>query len=555
MATHPDPTVTLDPKRGPPPAGTPVASDPAPERPGRGPAPVEVVHGSGPHLTSETDALRQVRLRAAALFFLAVVAIALVRDQLARDYALRPLQLAVLTAMAAAAALLSGRVPLPARGLAMVEYGTFGLMACDLAVLQYHATLWAAENKYAGAVPVAAEAAVARSILLMVAYGMLIPNPWRRAARVVLAIAAVPIATEAVLLLARPELPRADSTAELVDRISGSLLLLSAGAGLAIYGPFVFGSLRRAAFEARRLNQYRLVRPLGVGGMGEVYLAEHSLLRRPCALKLIKPERADDAVMLGRFEREVRATARLSHPNVIEVFDFGRTAEGTFYYVMEYLPGLTLEDLVGRHGPLPAGRVIYLLRQACAALAEAHAAGLVHRDIKPANLFAARRGRRHDLVKVLDFGLVLPTAVPEARGLTLEGRILGTPTFMAPEQVRGVKALDGRCDLYALGGVAYNLLTGRPPFEGAGTAEVLIAQVRDPVVPPSRVWPAVPPDVERVVLRCLAKDPSDRYPDGESLDAALAECTAAGDWDDRKAAQWWQEFEPEAVVDAEAMPA
>ena len=201
--------------------------------------------------------------------------------------------------------------------------------------------------------------------------------------------------------------------------------------------------------------------------MGEVYLAEHQLLKRPCAIKLIRPDRAGDPRALARFEREVRTTARLSHPNTVEIYDYGRTEDGTFYYVMEYLSGLSLADLVERHGPLPPGRAIYLLRQACGALAEAHAAGLVHRDLKPANIFAARRGGLHDVAKLLDFGLVLPTAEPVAPPSSAgTATIAGSPLYMAPEQATGDARPDARSDLYGLGAVAYYLLTGRAPFEG-----------------------------------------------------------------------------------------
>ena len=178
------------------------------------------------------------------------------------------------------------------------------------------------------------------------------------------------------------------------------------GAFTAIFGTHTINTLRVEAHEARMLNQYRLGRKLGGGGMGEVYLAEHQLLKRPCAIKLIRSERAGDAHTLARFEREVRATAQLSHWNTIEIFDYGRNDDGVFYYVMEYLPGLSLADLVRRYGPMPPARVIYLLRQACDALHEAHEAGLIHRDIKPANLLAAYRGGLHDVTKLLDFGLV-----------------------------------------------------------------------------------------------------------------------------------------------------
>ncbi len=216
---------------------------------------------------------------------------------------------------------------------------------------------------------------------------------------------------------------------------------------------------------------------------------------------------------------------------------------------MEYLTGLSLADLVERHGPLPAGRVIYLLRQACEALAEAHGAGLIHRDLKPANLFAARRGGKDDVTKVLDVGLVKRATPGESIALSREGLSTGTPQFMAPEQVTGEPTLDHRCDLYALGGVAYALLTGRPPFEGDSASREMIAYARDLVVPPSKHRPDVPEDLERVVLRCLAKAPADRFPDAESLGDALSACEAAGTWDAKKAESWWKKFEPEATHD------
>jgi serine/threonine-protein kinase len=304
--------------------------------------------------------------------------------------------------------------------------------------------------------------------------------------------------------------------------------------------------LRRQAAEARQLGPYRLRSCLGCGGMGEVYLAEHQLLKRPCAVKLIRADDAADPRALERFEREVRLTATLSHPNTVEIYDYGRTEDGTYYYVMEYLRGLSLADLIDRHGPLPPARAVYLLRQVCGALREAHASGLIHRDIKPSNIFAARRGGVEDIAKLLDFGLVRPAATgPDGdrdRGvhLSVEGQILGTPLFMSPEQAGGGRGLDARSDIYSLGGVAYFLLTGRPPFEGESGIAVMIAHARDPVVPPSRLRPEIPEDLERVVLRCLAKDPAERFPDVASLERALAACDCAGDWDADWAARWWR---------------
>jgi serine/threonine protein kinase len=224
----------------------------------------------------------------------------------------------------------------------------------------------------------------------------------------------------------------------------------------------------------------------------------HQLLKRPCALKFVRPDCVGDPRALARFEREVRLTATLSHPNTVETYDYGRTADGTYYYVMEYLPGLSLAELVERQGPLPPGRAVYLLRQLCQALREAHAVGLIHRDIKPSNIIAAHRGGIDDVAKLLDFGLVRPAEAPAAY-LSAEGEILGTPLFMSPEQAAGDRELDQRSDLYSLGAVAYHLLTGRPPFNGVGGLAVLVAHARDPVVPPSLIRPGIPEDLEHVL--------------------------------------------------------
>jgi serine/threonine-protein kinase len=321
------------------------------------------------------------------------------------------------------------------------------------------------------------------------------------------------------------------------------MLRMVVGAVAAVFGTQLMNALRREPFQARQLGQYRLIALLGAGGMGEVYLAEHRMLKRPCAIKLIRPEQAGDPRVLARFEREVRMTARLSHWNTVEIFDYGRTEDGTLFYVMEYLPGLSLEDLLQRHGPLPAERVIHLLRQTCQGLQEAHAIGLVHRDIKPGNIFAAHRGGRHDVVKLLDFGLVKPVAEISSARLTQEGAISGTPLFMSPEQARGLADLDARSDIYSLGAVAYTLLSGRPPFERTNPLEVMIAHARDDVVPPSQLRADVPADLERVVLRCLAKRREDRFQDTNSLEQALAECAAADQWTPSQAARWWRENE------------
>ena len=275
--------------------------------------------------------------------------------------------------------------------------------------------------------------------------------------------------------------------------------------------------------------------------MGDVFLAEHVLMKRPCALKLIRSEAAADPRALARFEREVKTTASLTHPHTIEIYDYGHTDDGTFYYVMEYLPGLSLDQLLAEYGPLPPGRVIYLLRQACSALAEAHAAGLIHRDLKPGNLYISERGGLCDFVKVLDFGLVKLVQEPSAAQLTADHVISGTPLYMAPEQALGDEKLDARSDLYALGAIAYHMLSGQPPFQDENPMAVMIAHARQEVPPISCHRADVPDDLQQVVLRCLAKSPADRYADAKELEQALAACAAAGEWDARKAAVWWHD--------------
>lgn len=318
----------------------------------------------------------------------------------------------------------------------------------------------------------------------------------------------------------------------------------------AITSQVIYG-LRREVRRAMQLGQYTLEEKLGEGGMGAVYKARHAMLRRPAAIKLIKPNVTGDGAgrsqALQRFEREAHATASLKSPHTVELYDFGVSAEGEFYYVMELLDGIDLETLVTRFGPLPAPRVVYLLRQACESLAEAHASGLVHRDIKPANLFLCRHGLRHDFVKVLDFGLVAlgpePTDLDPKR--TVEGTVGGTPAYLAPEVMSHAETVDERADVYALGCVAYWLLTGRPPFERSSALATVLAHVNDAPVPPSSVSEiAVPAPLEELVLACLAKRPGDRPASALELAHQLAAAVEVDGWDEEKAARWWRVHVP-----------
>ena len=369
---------------------------------------------------------------------------------------------------------------------------------------------------------------------LLTVYGLFVPNTWHRCAAVMAFVAACPFAVVLVQAV------RADWG------ITGRpflyyLTILSFwvifGATLAVFGSHHLEVLRREASEARQLGQYRLKKRLGAGGMGEVYLAEHRFLRRPCAVKLVRPERVGDPQNLRRFEQEVQATAALTHWNTVEIFDYGNTEDGAFYYVMEYLPGLSLAELVKRYGPLPPARAVYLLRQVCAALREAHATGLIHRDIKPGNIITSIRGGLYDVAKLVDFGLVQVHGIDP----TGEAGIVGTPAYMSPEQAAGLGPLDARSDLYNLGAVAYFLLTAERPVVREKAPQVLAADRTEAVLFPARIKEGLPTDLQAVVLRCLAKDPADRFCDADSLDRALAACACAGSWTSEKAAQWWQE--------------
>jgi len=380
-------------------------------------------------------------------------------------------------------------------------------------------------------------------------YAIFIPNTWRRAALVITPMIVAPVIVPWVLALFHPEFFNVALQIVDLERSSENALFLILGAFTAIFGTHTINSLRAQVHEARQLNQYRLGKRLGRGGMGEVFLAEHQLLKRPCAIKLIRADMVANPRVFARFEREVRAAARLSHPNTIEIFDYGQDHDGSFYYVMEYLPGMSLAELVDRHGPLEPGRVVYLLLQACDALSEAHDAGLIHRDIKPANLMASHRGGRFDVVKLLDFGLVKTVAEEGAPALSREGTVVGSPLYMAPEQIVRLSPPDQRTDIYSLGAVAYYLLTGRPPFPLDDSMAVMIAHTRDPVPPPRSIRPNLPEDLEQVVLKCLAKLADDRYGTAAELAQALAACRCASDWSSARAKAWWSAHINELALD------
>jgi serine/threonine-protein kinase len=323
---------------------------------------------------------------------------------------------------------------------------------------------------------------------------------------------------------------------------------------VAIVPSHVFQRLGRRLREAQELGSYRLVELLGRGGMGEVWRAEHRLLARSVAIKLVRPELlgagkdGDASLILRRFEREAKATARLTSPHTIQVFDFGQTHDATFYYAMELLSGRDLESLVKDFGPIPAERAIFLLRQVCHSLADAHAHGLVHRDIKPANIYLCRMGLEYDFVKVLDFGLVKyrERGSVQQSFMSLEHETTGTPAYMAPEVILGEADVDRRADVYALGCVAYYLLTGQLVFEADTPMKMLLHHVQSVPLPPStRTEMPIPPELDAMVLACLQKDPNKRPQNAQELLKIARDCRTCEGWTHSAAKSWWERHLPE----------
>ena len=315
-----------------------------------------------------------------------------------------------------------------------------------------------------------------------------------------------------------------------------AVLWSTAGVALTTVASTVIYSLQERAREARQLGQYTLEEKIGEGGMGEVYRAHHAMLRRPTAVKLLAGDGSEG--QLRRFEKEVQLTARLTHPNTISIFDYGRTPDGVFYYAMELLDGMTLEQLVERHGPQQPARVIHILKQVCGALAEAHRVGLIHRDIKPANIHFCRRGDLPDFVKVLDFGLVREVRNDGSVTQSSVNAVVGTPLYLSPEAIVSPDRLDARSDIYGLGCVAYFLLTGSPPFTGDNVVELCAHHLHTPPPPPSSLVP-VPEDLEQVVLSCLAKEREQRPQSARELAQALERCRDGSGWNEADALAWW----------------
>jgi serine/threonine protein kinase len=307
------------------------------------------------------------------------------------------------------------------------------------------------------------------------------------------------------------------------------------------FGPGESGVLKAEPLGmGTKLGPYTLEQKIGQGGMGAVYRARHDRLPRPVAIKLLRTKVAGEE-SLELFMREVQQTSRLTHPSTVQIHDFGVAESGICYYAMEYIDGLTLDDLVHRYGPIPAGRAIYILSQVAHALAEAHELGLVHRDIKPANILLCDRGGVVDLPKLVDFGLVADLQAPIDPNDSRPRLLLGTPMYMAPEALLETHRVDARADIYALGAVAYYLLTGFDLFEDPRDVDQIVhMQLHcDPIAPSERLGRKLPWDLEQILLRCLSKSPRERPESALALRASLLDCLDAASWGAREAEGWW----------------
>jgi tRNA A-37 threonylcarbamoyl transferase component Bud32 len=334
--------------------------------------------------------------------------------------------------------------------------------------------------------------------------------------------------------------------------VIGAFVLLSLGAALT--SGMSLSRLQRQFGKLQRLGAYTLERQLSEGGMATIYLARHAMLKRPTAVKILKKHVATDE-FVHRFEREVQVASQLLHPNTVRIYDFGRTRDGLPYYVMEFLDGVTLAELVNHSGPVPAGRIIHILRQVSAALREAHEHGMIHRDVKPENVMLCRRGE-DDVVKLLDFGLVKNLETEQTRDVTKQIKILGTPRYMAPERLLNPSDVDARSDIYALGAVGYYLVTGKPIFDGDDNLAVSNQVLHAPAPRASASGvAAIPEGLDALIAACLEKDRLRRPQTMDAVIDALDRLASRLAWTQNDAAVWWDQYRDRNAVKEQAAPA
>jgi serine/threonine-protein kinase len=520
---------------------------------GRGRRRAELVHVGTAKITGEIQRLLRSRMRAGALTIAIALSLWLVRDIYEGYVYMAWIRVGLIAFYSLSAALLYSQWEMSLRQLRGLEVGLFTIVAMWFAADRYHFTWEAATDGDTAALIFAVAFSVMIYFAFLIAYAIFVPNTWRRALLATGIMALVPIAVIEALRVREFEAYSFVRETLTFAQMTSMGLMLVVGVFIATLGTHRINALRREVFEAKQLGQYQLTTKIGSGGMGEVWEAKHGLLARPAAIKLIRPEIVDalnpDGAQgtFSSFEREAQATALLRSPHTVEVYDFGVTEDGTFYYVMELLDGLDFDSLVNRFGPVPPARAVYLLRQACESLADAHEQGLIHRDVKPANIFACHIGVQFDFVKILDFGLV-KVWQDEPAGEGAEHRTprlrdaAGTPAYLAPEVARGRPEVDERTDIYSLGCVGYWLLAGQQVFEGASASDIVAQQLREPPVRLSkRAEQPIPASLEAVIMRCLKKAPDERPSSMIELSELLAACDVGASWTTEDARLWWAE--------------
>lgn len=514
-----------------------------------------IMGGADQQLASETQTILRIRLLAVSSIFLVCVILFSAQAFLVEGFFSFE-QIAVAGFFAAGALYLKYAQQPSLMRLRTIELLVFGTMLVHLLIINLNLILSLSVQAALSYLPSGIYRAAIGFFALIVVYGMFIPNRWRRAAVVIGTIAVTPAIVALVLWAAYPKMRVAFAPVLSPQDVSFTALFILGGSAIAIVGSHLVDTMRTNAAQMREMGMYKLKEKIGSGGMGEVWKAEHRLLARPAAIKMIRSDvlAADGNghvdFLIQRFQREAQITASLRSPHTVELYDFGNTLAGTFYYVMEYLQGFDLDTLVEKFGPLPPERATFLLKQATDSLHEAHSKGLIHRDIKPSNIHVGQMGTYDDFVKVLDFGLVkaIPQLGTDEMKLTAEGTTTGTPAFMAPEVALGKTEIDARSDIYALGCVGYWLLTGMLVFEGETPMEIVVNHVKSPPVRPSgRSEFDIPVCLDETIMACLAKDPAERPQSMSQLAEMLTACHLAEGWTPKNAEAWWSSHAPDSL--------
>ncbi len=506
----------------------------------------ELVHGTA-KITGEIKRVLRSRMRAGALTIAIALTLWLMRDIYEGFVYMAWVRVGLILFYAVSAGMLYSEREMSLRQLRAFEFGLFSIVALWFAADRYHFTWEAATDGDTPALIFAVAFSVMIYFAFLIAYAIFVPNTWKRALLATGLMALVPIAVIEALRVRQFEAYSFVRETLTFAQMTSLALILLVGVFMATLGTHRINTLRREVFEAKQVGQYELTKKIGSGGMGEVWEARHGLLARPAAIKLIRPEivgalNPESAQgTFSSFEQEARATALLRSTHTVEVYDFGVTEDGTFYYVMEMLDGLDFDSLVSRFGPVPPARAVYLLRQACESLADAHEHGLIHRDVKPANLFTCHMGRDFDFVKILDFGLVRAWQDDNAEERTPRlSEAAGTPAYLAPEVARGRPDVTERTDIYSLACVGYWLLSGQQVFQGSSASDIVAQHLREPPPPPSsRCDKPIPAALEAIIMRCLEKDPAARPASMVELSDLLAACDLGESWTAEDAREWW----------------